>query len=539
MKSLLLFWFIVLPLGLLQLSSCRKAFLTNPSTHLVESDLEGYAEGAQVVLNGTYRLLRAFGGGGHYNFGIPAICLATDLMSADMAQARDHWFSSFYDYSTPASPTSGIATNYWRLLYRVIANVNIVLARSPQPRQEGQALALRAYAYTWLVNLYANYWKDSITPMLPLSLTDNQSADPAELASTKAIYDQIIKDLSKSIEAFRKTQEGRSQKSQIDSSVAHGLLARAYLYTQKYKEAKEQACLALGAGKNGNKFDCNDLMDSTTFKNGFNSIDNIEWMWGLPSNVQQSTIFASYVSMADPTIQGYAGGSRVYKCMSRDLYDSMHPSDVRRQVIAFDKKVYDEQKKKDVGSRTVADFKFGTKDITEGANYVQLKFRDPNSSWSVADEFIKSRKGNTVVGSFTSAFPLMRKAEMYLIAAEAHFNQSNTNSSCCSSNDASSAVCKLREKRGNKHTTSCNNNCCNKDSVILERRRELWGEGFALIDLKRLKKPVNRQKDSVHLALTAVNKSVLYVSANSDSLSLLIPRSEINTNKLYNGRQPR
>lgn len=522
-RYLFLFLNLFLLTTILELSSCRKTFLTNPSDKLINSDLDG-PEGAQVILNGTYRLLRT-SGSSHFDFGIPAMCLATDLMTADMAMSKAHWFYTFYNYQSPVLEQSSRGLAFWRRLYRIISNTNSVLDKSPPPRQKAQALALRAYAYLWLVNLYADHWKDSTTLKLPLSLTANQSTEPANLSNTKDIYNQIKKDLEESIQEFRKTQENRQQKSQIDSSVAHGLLARVCLYTKQWDKAIEHACSALGGSKDKKTvFDGSNLMDSTMFKAGFNNIDNSEWMWGLASNVQQSTIYASFFSMMDPTIQGYAGIG-VYKCMSSSLYDSMVASDVRKQVIA---------------KRNPQNGKFTDYNINTKVSYVQLKFRDPNSSWSDAEKFVEKQAPSAVVGSFVGAFPLMRKAEMYLIAAEACFSKNGGSgcNGCQGSTEPKGALCKLREKRGCKKNCT-NNNCCNKDTVYLERRRELWGEGFALFDLKRLQKPMDRSKDSVHIVLTNVNNNVLYVSQNSDSMTFLVPRSELNINTKYNGRQPR
>lgn len=519
MKRFLLLFVGLFCLSLtLEFSACRKTFLTNPSTKLVDSDLSSSDGGAQMVLNGVYRLLRTTEGGDnppHYNFGIPAMCLATDLMSNSMAISRQSWFAYFYNYQAILLATSDRVLNFFNRLYRIIANVNSVLDNNPQPRQKGQALALRAYAYLWLVNMYADHWKDSSSPILPLSLKANRSTTPADLANTATIYHQIVADLNASIEAFRQTGEDREQKSQIDISVAHGLLARTYLYLANYQGALDEATKALG-GKNGSAFDGKDLMDSSAFKAGFNNIDNDEWMWGLATNVQQTGYYASISSMLDPTAQGYAGLG-AYKCMSKTLYDTMQATDVRRQVICPPK--------------ANIKGKFGLNDISTNADYVQLKFRDPNSSWTTAQQFIKDRKSNIITGSFTASFPLMRKAEMYLIAAEACYRIGNSGGT----NGANMALQKLREKRG--HHNGSNSNCT-ADTVVLERRKELWGEGFALFDLKRLKKPMDRSKDSVHIALKGVNQGVLFISANSDSLTFYVPRKEIANDPQYNGRQP-
>ena len=84
-------------------------------------------------------------------------------------------------------------------------------------------------------------------------------------------------------------------------------------------------------------------------------------------------------------------------------------------------------------------------------------------------------------GNWTMDYPYMRAAEMVLIEAEA-LAQQNKNA------EAATALKKLLSKRD----PSWNKSTVTVDEIWMQRRIELWGEGFAYFDLKRLNKGINR-----------------------------------------------
>ncbi|GAE15975.1 putative outer membrane protein [Bacteroides pyogenes JCM 10003] len=66
------------------------------------------------------------------------------------------------------------------------------------------------------------------------------------------------------------------------------------------------------------------------------------------------------------------------------------------------------------------------------------------------------------------------------------------------------------------------------DDIWLQRRIELWGEGFSFFDLMRLKKPLDRTEAN-YPAAAAFN-----LPAESQIFLWLIPEDEINQNKGLN-----
>lgn len=79
---------------------------------------------------------------------------------------------------------------------------------------------------------------------------------------------------------------------------------------------------------------------------------------------------------------------------------------------------------------------------------------------------------------------LMRNAELYLISAEAGAQLGKAN--------ALQRLNELRVARGATPKTSSGDELL--EDIYLERRLELWGEGFGVVDIIRLQKSVERKE---------------------------------------------
>ena len=122
--------------------------------------------------------------------------------------------------------------------------------------------------------------------------------------------------------------------------------------------------------------------------------------------------------------------------------------------------------------------------MTEGYNKVgglELKFRTAGGD---------AGRDNQYIG-FTVAVPLMRVEEMYLIEAEATGRQNEAEgiallTAFAKTRDANYVYGIHNEAYGNTTTSPFVNECW------WQRRVELWGEGFATLDIKRLQKGIVR-----------------------------------------------
>src|SRR5690606_21133411 len=117
--------------------------------------------------------------------------------------------------------------------------------------------------------------------------------------------------------------------------------------------------------------------------------------------------------------------------------------------------------------------------------------------------------------------PLMRAGEMYLIEAEALARLGGRDA------DAAQALYTLAVNRDPAYTLTTNTGQALIDEIMIQRRVELWGEGFRFYDLKRLNLPLDRTGAN-HSSAVA---STLEVPAGDKTWEFLIPRTELNSNE--------
>jgi hypothetical protein len=116
-------------------------------------------------------------------------------------------------------------------------------------------------------------------------------------------------------------------------------------------------------------------------------------------------------------------------------------------------------------------------------------------------------------------YVMMRASEMLLIEAEASARL----------NDEAHAKQLLDQLRAQRYTgavtPSANTGSALVEEILLERRIELWGEGFSLYDIKRNKKGLNR--GSSH----PINVAAVYVlPPQSNKFEFQIPKAELDAN---------
>ena len=271
----------------------------------------------------------------------------------------------------------------------------------------------------------------------------NQRVVAARLYDAKFFYDE---DLKQPLEAYvEKLGEGykRPGKNYIDQSVANGLLARYYLLTQKWSEAASAAKAARAGYTQRNNASLHD---------GFMDVDASDVMWGFNHTSETQTAYASYFSHISNLAPGYAGLNYCAKLIDKRLYDQIADDDYRKTL--FNGPAGD-------ASQPTAGAKLP---------YANLKFGSD--------------------GNWTMDYIYMRAAEMVLIEAEALARQGKN----------AEAATVLKELMSNRQP-SWNKTSVTVEDVLLQRRIELWGEGFSYFDLKRNNKGIDRNYEgSNHLA---------------------------------------
>ncbi|RIV21439.1 RagB/SusD family nutrient uptake outer membrane protein [Fibrisoma montanum] len=485
MKTRLLTIFIAL--GLLS-TSCSEEYLeTSPTGSVDAAAAYSTTKNASAAINGIYRamVVRYLGSQGH--FGHPAMMIIMDVMGEDLvfSNPSNNWHFGEQRWTSHRSDVGTMSEFAYLLYYRLIGNANIAVANidnaagtdAERKQLKGEALALRAFSYFNLVQLYGIRYNGAAKPnsqlAVPLVLTPTTEGLPR--ATVEDVYTQINKDLT---EAAGLLTTSRSFKSHINIDVVKGFQARVALTQQNWADAARFAAEARKSYA---------LMTVAQYQEGFSDIANSEWMWGFDHLEDQSEFFGAYHSYISSNFNS-TNIRATPKLINNLLYDQIPSTDVRSKMW--------------VKTPTAANSVVPPGGIR--APYMNQKFRLPG----------------TPSTSTMGDIPYMRSAEMYLIEAEALARQGKDA-------DAAKVLFDLVSKRDPSYKQSTSTGTKLIDEILFNRRIELWGEGFRFLDLKRLNLPLNRNGANHNSAV-----AVLFdVPAGDKQWEFLIPRREINANK--------
>jgi hypothetical protein len=115
----------------------------------------------------------------------------------------------------------------------------------------------------------------------------------------------------------------------------------------------------------------------------------------------------------------------------------------------------------------------------------------------------------------------MRAAEMYLIEAEALARQGGKDGL------AAAVLFTLASSRDSAYTLSVKTGAALIEEILVQRRVELWGEGFRFLDLKRLGLALDRTGAN-HISALADNN--MQIPASDLRWEWLIPQLEVDAN---------
>lgn len=415
---------------------------TNPTTSVDAGAVFSKAEDSEKILNGAWSyLMETFNT--YANPGYGAILRAGDAMGSDVVINTKYGFRDHYPF-TALYGKGGTNTLSWTLAYRVINNVNGVIknidatvgTEAEKNRIKGQAYALRGFMYLHLASSYSfAIDKDPDAVNVPIYTEPSDASTEGKPASSVSeVYDQSLNDLEEALNLIPENYI-RSSKYKVDTQVVLGLLSRAALYSRNWEKAKLYSDQLLAK----NSY----LMTESEYNEGFNSVDNKEWIWGHPQTPEQSN--ASYqFHYLDVTTNGSYYFSFNADPYFRDYFDD---GDYRKKMIFW---------APDPG-------KDPAQEAFVWMRYNKFKFRE----------------------DFTADIVLMRTSEIYLINAEAKARL----------NEAG-AIAKLNELKSARGANAVSGLSGQSllDEIWLERRKELFGEGFSLVDIVRNQQNVVRKE---------------------------------------------
>ncbi|RZJ20182.1 MAG: RagB/SusD family nutrient uptake outer membrane protein [Acinetobacter sp.] len=489
--------FIPVIAAVLALGSCKDDYLdTQPTDRVANTAVFTTTTNAMAALNGIHRSLyvqysrQEEGGEG-------AVHLNIDYMGEDIVNTVSTTAYGVHKWVTHRSATNLNNSFIYSFYYKIIANANAIIENidncsgpvADKNAIKGEALAYRAWAHFVLVQVFGKRYDaagNNTQPGVPLAITTVIDATPGKpRASVEAVYTQINKDIDASIAAFAAGATARPNKSHFNINVAKGIRARVALAQGKWAIAAQSA-LEARTGLS--------LMTNAEYLAGFNDYNNQEWMWGSKQQEDQTTYFYSYFAYMG-TFNSTANRT-VPKRMFSVLYNQIAATDVRKQL-------WDPTG----SSPTFLAYNLPVGVVSNStASYKQGKFRNA---------------GTTSIGDVVN----MRVAEMFLIEAESRARLGLAGSATETA-AAQAVLFTLAKNRNASYVLTTNVGAALINEIMIQRRIELWGEGFRFFDLKRLDLPVDRTGGNHTVALSGV----LSVPAGGPEWQWAIPQDEINAN---------
>lgn len=503
MKKISLKLTIVL-MGCLGLSSCidiidpKSGFVTEEQATNAPGSYDKFVDAVTSTLAGQFNYSAA--DGYPFDFGYTSWFIARDVMGQDMALSYSgDWYSSWYQCSSSLGPNYMITQFPWTVFYSWIKNCNTVIKMAgPEPDDAkksgaGIAYAVRAMLYLDIARMYApkTYSTGKESPTVPI-VTESDTIDLQHnpRATNERMYQFILSDLDKAEKLLANYQ--RSDKYTPDLSVVYGLKARTYLTMEDWPNAEKYAKLAQEGYSVLNE---SEYTDRTT---GFNT-PNHAWMFAVrfratDPNITSNDGDSSWGTMmcleVSPSVgMGYASNYGHQKVIDRHLYETIPATDFRKKVFVdfnIDNLSSESEKEQALSAYSnhpdyLISAAQGNDNKTVGG--FSLKFRLAGGEEGQQNQY----KGYLV------SVPLMRVEEMKLIEAEAVGMQDGRLNegiqlltAFAKTRDPQYVYGTHNEAYGNISTSQFQN------EVWWERRVELWGEGFATFDIKRLNKGIIR-----------------------------------------------
>lgn len=499
--------FSVAALGITLATSCIKEI--DPQSDNATGDQAAKAPGAfnNFVSTITSSLVGEYTYSGDdqraYDFGYPSFFLIRDVMGHDISveDTGSEWYTTWYACGTGLGPQYATSQVPWTYYYSWIKNCNNVISLAgTEPDADkisgaGIAFAMRAMFYMDLARMFAqkSYIYNKAEETIPLVTEATSLGDLASnpRSSNEVMWAQILSDLNKAEEYLADYK--RTNVYTPDLSVVYGLKARAYLTMEDWPNAESYAKKAQEG------YTTMTETDFTSRTSGFNS-PNSAWMFGVTYKASDANILkndgdgswgSQMIIEVSESECGYAANYGAPKRIDQHLYQTIPSSDFRKKSFV-DFKI-DEMATEVEALNALSAYS----DVPSGL----LITAKATASKAVGGLSVKFRPAGgehtNQYKAFTVAVPLMRVEEMRLIEAEAAGMQNEEKgiallTAFAKTRDAAFVYGKHDESYGSSYATTFQN------EVWWQRRIELWGEGFATFDIKRLDKSIIRSYDGTN-----------------------------------------
>ena len=433
-----------------------------------------------------------------YDFGITSLWLHRDQFGQDMVPAGPanyfiYWYGMAISYLGSSYALCQIP---WTIYYGWIKDCNTAISMyKAAPTDDkasgaGIAYAMRAMFYQDVVRMYAAapYCLNPEAETVPYVDDESGLVTSNPRVKFADAYEKILGDLDKAEELLANYQ--RTDIYTPDISVVYGLKARAYLEIQDWENAEKYAKMA----QEGYTMMSEEEYLSRDY--GFNE-PNSSWMFATRFRDTDESIkdndgdssWGSIMIMENGFKCGYAANYGGPMLIDRHLFETIPSSDFRKKMFvdfALDEMdaeaqaealaAYTDHAEQIQGSAAAASI---------GVGGMEFKFRPKAGCYDVK------------YTAWCVSVPLMRVEEMKLIEAEAAGMQEETRgiqllTAFAQTRDPQYVYGQHNEAYGNTETSAFQN------EIWWQRRVELWGEGFATFDMKRLNKALIRNYDNTN-----------------------------------------
>lgn len=445
-----------------------------------------------------------------WDYGYTSFFLTRDVEGQDIVATGSNPYATWYSDVSYLSSGYAVCQFPWTLYYGWINDCNKVIAAGgasnyTEPDEAhkhgvGIAYTMRAMFYLDLCRMYAQKpYSEDHNALTTIKADEIRTAEESR-HQERMTWDEAFEFMLKDLDAAEKdlADYKRTDKYTPDKSVVYGLKARVYLEKQDWANAEKYAKLAQQGYS---------VMTESQFldhSNGFNTPDNnSSWMFATqfkdtdPSiltndgNDSWGSCMITENSLSD-NVSGYATGFGAPQVIDKHLYSTIPNSDFRKKCwLPFSADTLASEKKTsellsllepyschqdEAGAKLL--YRLGQ--INKyGYGGLNVKFRPKNG---ILDEKYKV---------WEVSVPLMRVEEMKLIEIEAAGMQDLARgkqllTEFAKTRDPQYVYGKHNEAYYNTKTSEFQN------EVWWQRRIELWGEGFATFDIKRLNKGIIR-----------------------------------------------
>jgi len=438
---------LILLIGVVLLSSCGDNWIDKAQPHDGTVTPEVMFETEQSVTNaivGTVDLFKGYYFDRHVTRGLYCYYLCFDWMGNDLTTNPGQWWTYESQWNQSIAGATGYLSRFhWTMFYKIINDINNKIAGVDGSELEddiktkfiAELRAMRGFSYFCLIRSYQFSYAhvDPTAPGVPIYTEPTTlNTEGNDRASISEVYTQILSDLDY---AVTNLTTSRSGKFRVNKNVALAWRANAHLEMQSWPEAEADAKAARAGYA---------LMNKATYQStGFSDIGTTEWIWGFPFQPDQDQLYSGKFSHVD-IFRPQAGYKNFF--VNDDFVALFTDTDMRNVFVT-----------------PSPQYNSGRPWAHNGAK----KFQDKPGG---AGDYV-----------------MLRSSEMLLVEAEALAHQAGKEAA------AAALLFELQGHRDPSAVASGNTGQALIDEILVERRKELYGEvGAEFFDLKRYNKPLKR-----------------------------------------------